>query len=86
METKIILSDSTFEVKAYKLAAFFHSSGTIAGYTLIRDADYYITTLEDKLVLKSVMDDTEYFSEIENVDTTARTFEIKGKSYKYKIA
>lgn len=86
METKITLSENTLEVKAYKLSSFMLGSSTLGGYTLIRDADYYITTFEDKLVLKSIMDDTEYITEIEEVDTKARTFKINDKTYKYKIA
>lgn len=83
METKIILDKNTFEVKAYKLNTMFR--GTIGGYAFNRNADYYITTEGDDLVLKSVMDDIEYTTVITDLDTEARTFKIKKKEYHYKI-
>lgn len=83
METKIILDKNTFEVKAQKVMAFQHP--TVGGYALIAEADYWITTHDGKLCLKSDFEDEVYYTEIENLDTTNRTFEIKNKQYKYKI-
>lgn len=83
METRIKLNKSATEVIFYKLLAF--NQPTLGGYAMLRNAKYYITTKDGKLVLKTVMDDVVKHSEITDLDTELKQFKIKNREFAYEL-
>lgn len=83
MKTKVQLNKNTPEVLANK--AYSAGQGSAGGYTFLSDADYWIIVEEDKIQLKSIFNDVEYHSDIEEVDSINHKFQLKGKEYRYKI-
>ncbi len=83
METKVKLDKDTFEVKSNKV--FTVGQGTAGGYAFNSQTEYFIIADEDGIKLKSVFNEVEYTTEIEEVNSLNGTFVIKGKEYKYKV-
>lgn len=83
METKVKLNKDTLEVKANK--GFSVGNGAAGGYTFISEAEYWLIALEDKVVLRSLFNDVEYNTDIEEIDSLKHTFKINGKEYKYQV-
>lgn len=83
METKVKLDKDTFEVKSNKLYSM--GQGTAGGYVFNSEADYYIIVEDKGIKLKSVFNEVEYTTDIDEVNSLNGTFTISGKEYKYKV-